>query len=65
MAAPYPSNQRLVELASEISRHRPADITPISFAVLGREGIFTYSPFSPEQIRKPSILKQSPMVTLA
>ena len=29
------------------------------------EGILTYRPFSPEQIRKPSILKQSPIVTLA
>ncbi len=29
------------------------------------EGMLTYSPFSPEQMRKPSILKQSPIVTLA
>ena len=35
------------------------------YGIVYVEGILTYRPFSPEQIRKPSILKQSPIVTLA
>src|SRR5699024_7248674 len=52
-------NQRLVELASEISRHRPAYITPISFAVLGR-GHIDIQPFFAGADPKAVDLKTAP-----
>src|SRR5699024_7585668 len=64
IAAPYPS------ISASLSWRRKSAVTgqqtSLQFPLLSWvEGILTYSPFSPEQIRKPSILKQPPMVTLA
>src|SRR5699024_350895 len=64
MAAPYPSISASLSWRRKLAvtgQHTSRQFPLLSWV----EGILTYSPFSPEQIRKPSILKQPPMVTLA
>src|SRR5699024_3742212 len=64
IAWPYPSiraSPSCLRKSAVTGQHTSLHFPCLSWV----EGMLTYRPFSPEQIRKPSILIQSPIVTLA